>query len=380
MACRANAMVFNSVLIGLTCLNFASVIFGWALGMRSISGDQVFQVVNPYLASMPMLCSAVIVLILYGVGGALAHGKAFGWAFWQPFRGGVRFVAFQTATWLLLSVSLFVPFLPWIVEFGASTLFQTCNITFQATSSPQAAGALIISGSAISLVTGLFTLISLFVFERPQQDFSWEMMRLSGERPGVRAVAILFIILNISIAFGAMLMAYVTQEMVQDTLVAFVVLNIFLWVLVSSVAVTVGIGGQWLHRERGWAAWQPGRGGLKFVVLQAIGWTMFAIVIAVTILRIVEIVLPERFVFMNAYYGLMLIQIDSLLPRGAIFVGIFGVTAELILAISLLLFQEDEFQKARRFYREGRKRQREAWLTCHTGLDASVKALIMKYI
>jgi len=265
----------------------------------------------------------------------------------------------------MLSFSLLIPFVPWAFNQSDKEISSVHQ------------GAFLITGSVMSFAAELLVLSSLFAWERPYFEFNWRFVTLSRNKPESCILPMFFITLNVSSSLYSLFVTYVTQELLNDSLIASLALSSFLSVLITTTALTVGIGGQWLHNGKGWSAWQPGRGGINFVLLQAIGWTLFAVVIAVTLVRILDAsnLIPE-----HIRYSVLWIFINSMLPAGAVAVGVLGVFAEIILATSLFVFQEDEFNKARRFFLQGRKMQRQAWYDSHTGLEPEIKAKILSYL
>lgn len=112
-----------------------------------------------------LLCTAVgsaalfiaAIFSTYGLGGALAHRS--GWQFWQPLRGGAKFICFQVISWFIfcfsiLLQSIFILCTTFVVDFE---LFV---------------GTMAIAG-VLCVVAEIFMLISVLLFRDEKESVEW---------------------------------------------------------------------------------------------------------------------------------------------------------------------------------------------------------------
>jgi NhaP-type Na+/H+ or K+/H+ antiporter len=164
------------------------------------------------------------------------------------------------------------------------------------------------------------------------------------------------------------------SEHAQNFLLAQVALFVFAISITTSVSLTHGVGGPWLYR--GFQAYQPGRGGWRFVAMQCLGWCSLGVALAVALAR------TGRFMLGHAHvHPLLHIVADRFLPwGGALPLGVLGLFSQLVTTLSLLVFEEDELAKARRYWAEARAKERRAWLSCLTGLPSELKAVVYDFL
>jgi hypothetical protein len=287
-------------------------------------------------------------MITYGIGGALQYGSRYGWMFYQPGRGGRNFVRLQGASWSCVSLSLF---LPWLLRGNGGS-------------------GLVVSG-ALGFIAQVLTVTSLFAYQPPRQPFKWRFFL--QHRPDGRVWFFIFVSVQVSMAVYALVVLWVSESL-QSFVMAQVALLTFFCLIATSVSLTHGVGGPLLHV--GYEAYQPGRGGFRFVAMQSVGWVTFGLSLAIAISRLLRVVFASR-----RMPFLVNIMADDVLPvGGAISLGLLGLFSQFVITLSLLVFEEDELAKARRHWNEARARERAAFLSCRTGLPADVKAIVYDFI
>jgi len=303
-------------------------------------------------AAAPSFLMALLVVVTYGVGGWIQFGQGFGWAFFQPGRGGVRFVRLQGASWFCLSISLV---LPWLESLVSSL---ECNM------SASSLNLSLMASSGMGLIAQVLTVTSLFAFQPPRQPFAWRFFLT--HRPDGRAFLYFFLSFQISLACYAILVLWVAEHG-TSVLMGQVGIFVFFCCIATSVSLTHGVGGPWLYN--GYEAYQPGRGGLRFVLMQFVGWGSFGTTLAIALCRVMR-VLSQMPPFVH-------LVADRLLPwGGAVPLGLLGLFSQLVITLSLVVFEEDELALSKRYWAEARRLERNAFLDCMTGLPADIKARI----
>ena len=350
-------VAYNTLIIASISLSCILALAGAYAGMKNEVGS------DPWMIASPAIFSSCLIIFTYAWGGWLKHGESYGWAFFQPGRGGKQFVILQAATWFCVAISLVIPWMPWFVE-------ELMAYNYRSINSPRHNGALLIVSSAIGVIGQLLTVISLFAFRRPSQRFTWRF--LLTERADGKSFLYFFFSVQTGLAFYAVLVLLITEHL-EDLLVGSAATLAFVWLIAVSTSLTHGVGGPWLRGEEGFTAFQPGRGGWRFVGMQFVGWFCFSLSIVIGIARSL-CMLPMQLHPIICFFA------NDIIPDGAMPLGLLGLFAQIILTMSLFVFEESELQKANRYYRTKRKKEKDAWLSCYTGMPPEVKRLVFEYL
>ena len=201
----------------------------------------------------------------YLIAGKIKYQSEFRW--WQPFRGGIRFILLQAAAWIFFAVSLLLPLAPFV---AAVVYPRTAVVGFS------------LCGGASALLGQVAMMCSLPLFSHAQVS---QPMAAPAARPTSPHAEWFadeqwwgpFILVQLFVACGGFLLS-VTSESVGDGMSTdddpSWVLGLFaLFCVILSTTLTHGIGGRWMHRRSHWCFFQPGEGGARFVALQALSWT-----------------------------------------------------------------------------------------------------------
>ncbi|KAK3277413.1 hypothetical protein CYMTET_14576 [Cymbomonas tetramitiformis] len=108
-----------------------------------------------------------------------------------------------------------------------------------------------------------------------------------------------------------------------------------------AVFSTHEIGGR-LRHPKAWQSYMPFQGGLKFVALQALSWTITAVVLFVLALQIVGILLHIQFypaLFQPFEYVMQIREESVYLPQGGTITCIAGLVGELLMIFSVSAFE-----------------------------------------
>lgn len=272
----------------------------------------------------------------------------------------------QAATWFCVAVVLVVPWLPWLyaelMDYDLSNWPKT---------TPKHSRILLVGSSAIGVIAQLLTVTSLFAYQRPRQRFTWRFLLAS--KPEGKAYLYFFIIIQFLVAFYALVILYISDHF-EDVVLASSVTLVFTWSIAVSASLTHGVGGPWLNE--GYSAFQPGRGGYKFILLQFMGWGSLSLALVVGLAR----VLCSWGDCNHRIHPVVKFLAQNILPSGASWLGVLGLFSQIVLTASLLVFEEDELERAHRFWRKRRETEQSAWLSCATGLPPEMKRRVFDYI
>jgi len=355
-------VAFNTLVI--TSLSI-SCVFALAGAYAGLFGDEFLtgKSGNPWMVAFPSILSAGLVVFTYAWGGLLRHGENYGWAFFQPGRGGTKFVALQTGSWTCVAFSLTIPWVPWAVE-------EVSQWNLWPKNSPRHNGALLVVSSAIGVIAQLLTVTSLFAYRRPSQSFTWRT--IFTERADAKSFIYFFMSVQTAIAVYAVAVLFITEHF-QDFFVGSTSTLAYVALIATTTSLTHGVGGPWLKGNEGFTAFQPGRGGTSFIAMQFAGWSTFSLCLIIGITRVVSMMSGTR-------HPVIALLAHGLLPEGATALGILGLFSQLILTLSLFVFEESEYERANRYYRTKRLNERHAWLSCYTGLPPEVKRHVYDYL
>ena len=271
--------------------------------------------------TLAVCIAALAVFVTYSVGG---RGRYSGteWTFFQPLKGGIRFVALQIVGWMFFGLSILVP-----------GLFMT----FAALHPGTAVKGVAICAGAGAIISEISVVTSLLLY-RPQQQQPGVKGRLQDlvSHHGLQSFLISetgrrwwnsFIGLQALLTLVGMGLS-VVADVVQHQNWAWVFIGSF---TVASFAIpsflTYGVGGPWKHHHVSqWRFFQPGSGGVKFVVLQGMSWGFFSIAMCIFIAHFLS------------YTG----YLDPWPLPSMVSGGISGLLAQLLLTASLFVYKERE--------------------------------------
>lgn len=213
----------------------------------------------------------------YGLGGAARHGKK-GWRFFQPGAGGIRFVLVQIMTWVSVAFSVVMPWTN-MKHFGFFTL--SGYVEDQATD-PASHRGLLVVGSAFGMLANTFCVIGLMSFnpsERSDRGGALETGRWKWNLLGDSKVYWwLFLILQgtfVAFAWELSVMLEMSSAL-KNNIVQSLILMVISAFLAIPMALTNAVAGKWKHGERKYKLTMPCQGGVVFVLLQSLGWTLFS--------------------------------------------------------------------------------------------------------
>jgi len=303
-----------------------------------------------WVATAPSVLNALLLVATYSFGGYVKFGAEMGWAFFQPGRGGPRFVRLQAAAWGSLGFSLLAPWLAAGVHIYSN--------------------ALLVLSSAFGFIAQLLTVTSLFAYQPPShQPFRWRFV--VTQRPDGRAYVFVYLSAQITLASFALLVMWFSHH-ATSFVMAHVSLLVFCACVATSVSLTHGVGGPWLHH--GFEAYMPGRGGWRFIAMQFVGWGSFGFALAIALARLARLVLVNAPPLVDLFA-------DRLVPwSGAWPLGLLGVFSQVVITLSLLVFEADEHAKAKSHYAEQRRLDRAALMCCRLGLPAELKGKICDFL
>jgi sterol-4alpha-carboxylate 3-dehydrogenase (decarboxylating) len=224
---------------------------------------------------------AVLVPITYGIGGFVLHSKH-KWSFFQPGVGGARFVALNGLGWALYAISL--------VMSGLNFALHDTILSFMAFAVGMLSYGLVVSSLLVyqnkdampTTRRAQVTTPSDEAIKRIAQDdrtftedFELSALMHSGEGPS--DLWWLFVAMNTVLAGVGAWVGLLGDFHAKGSILKIGSIITVLWTVAASAAITHAIGGQWKHINTGYIAFQPGKGGPKYVALQALGWMLFSI-------------------------------------------------------------------------------------------------------
>jgi hypothetical protein len=211
----------------------------------------------------------------YLIAGKIKYQSEFQW--WQPFRGGIRFVLLQAAAWMFFSVSLLLPLSPFV---AAVVYPRTAVVGFS------------LCGGASALLGQVAMMCSLPLFSHvhvshpdatPKRPTSPQAEWFADEQWWGWFIAV-----QVFVACAGFLLSVISESVGKgvstDDDPSWVLGLFALFCVVLSTTLTHGIGGRWMHRRSHWCFFQPGEGGARFVALQGLSWTCFSLSVYVLII------------------------------------------------------------------------------------------------
>lgn len=182
--------------------------------------------------------------------GAIRLNKDFRW--WQPFIGGTRFVFLQTMGWFWYGVYMALMIVLWMNTRYVGEPISMC---------------VFILGAASTLAVSL----SLAYFKAPAREAKTTLASTRAPQAAKTDIA-LFLIFALTCAAFHIFVDVLHNRMAEAVRV--------LCVALGTGASVVGCGIAQLSGRRyfpSYRFWQPFEGGTRFVVRQAVGWTLFAV-------------------------------------------------------------------------------------------------------
>jgi len=268
----------------------------------------------------------VLVPVTYALGG-IALYREHNWQFWQPGVGGIRFVALNGISWTLYAFTLIVTgtnlFLGDVVlgMAGFGTGFMSyafmcaALLTYQNDKKTRETAQVSVPSEQQMLTDRTFN-----------EDLEQSALLNSGE--GVTSLWWLFIAMNTFMCVAASWIALVSDFHAKRPIFKLTATILVLWMIAGSTAITHAIGGQWKHISTGYMAFQPGKGGKNFVMMQGLGWTSFSLGQLVGLIAFASQAskLTGGKGYMN---GLPLISLA----------GLLGLAGQLVVAASLFYYE-----------------------------------------
>jgi len=144
-----------------------------------------------------------------------------------------------------------------------------------------------------------------------------------------------FIGLQIILACIACGLSFVSEALSHNLHAYIAVVTASVICLVAAVCLTHGVGGKWKYYKTRWNFIQPGVGGMYFVMLQALSWSLFGIALLVFASNIVFSLCALYFCGFDM--GSVLLDPPSLVSG-----GLSGLLAEMLLIMSLLVYDEPQ--------------------------------------
>ena len=275
----------------------------------------------------------VLVPVTYQLGGLALH-SSHGWKFWQPGVGGRRFVALNAVSWTMYSVSLLMStvnvalgdfllsvaaFAVGMVAYGTivSSLLVYRNSN---TSAKEPTPSVIPTGVAVPTDSQMME-------DRTFNDqFELSMLMHNGEGPS--DLWWLFVSMNTVLCAVGAWVGVVGDFHAKHEFLKILATSVVIGSVAVSTAITHAIGGQWRHIKTGYLAFQPGKGGPRFVAMQALGWTVFSTAMLLALIAFGGQV--QRFLGLGR-------TIPPGLPLTTL-AGTLGFASQVIISVSLFFF------------------------------------------
>jgi len=273
-----------------------------------------------FLMSMIFGLFAILVPMTYGSGGFLFYRNK-GWSFFQPGRGGKRFVALNAVAWTLYGVSLLLQATNLIVR---DSLIGINAFMLGALSWVLVATSLAsYHHSGVALPQDFFKHGGTPTFNSNIQ--ASVIMRSQDDSPSF--FWWVFVGMQSSLALGGLFLCLLGELGSSPIAVRSVTVLMAICANAIACSTTHALGGKWQHIRTSYTAFQPGRGGSRYVLLQAAGWTAFgvSIVCGLAALRSHTAVQQGKG---PSIRGLMTLC------------GMLGVVAQALITVSLFTFED----------------------------------------
>lgn len=316
-----------------------------------------------FLKALAVVLPLAVIPATYGLGGRHLHnGRA--WSFFQPMRGGLRFVIFQALGWIFFALSIVLPSLPWLAAWfypsivlkglticggaaavlsevmivtsllmyrkprghrtgdGATSVPDPAEVAMQAIcGKEQQKSRLQKSQSKNRLAEALRVDLTALGDHTPRmvsarRQFLKDFIASSAGKGWWR----MFLLLQITLASFGCAVAVVSELWGTRSVGIHAVLSSFgLACAVVAVCLTHGIGGQWKGRQYGgaWAFFTQRGGSWRFALLQWSGWMVLAVAVSI--------------------FGMNLVRVED--APSMLVGGLAGVLAEILMALSLVVYE-----------------------------------------
>lgn len=229
-----------------------------------------------------------LIPLTYGACGWLLYRNQ-GWRFFQPGIGGPRFVALNAVVWSMYSIGIVLqimftiyrdPLLSFNVYLIGSLSYVVLFGALFSYHPPEKKSDSSIEEMDYDMGVNLPSEAQLNnpayykspTFNRQLQNSV--LMRADDTNPS--SFWWVFIGLHLTLGFTAFLACMIGTFTDGPIGVRIFTTTIALWTFSISTSMTHAIGGKWRHISANYAAFQPGKGGAHFVLLQAIAWFSFA--------------------------------------------------------------------------------------------------------
>ncbi|KAF1334875.1 hypothetical protein FI667_g1724, partial [Globisporangium splendens] len=285
----AEIYVTSMLCIGALAVGFLSYTSRAKIGVVPDKVEQFF-LAHEKVGWIISLCSLAIAAPISNMGGVRSKPE---YSWWQPFQGGTKFVFLQTLGWL------------WYGFYLALSIVLCMNSA--------RFGELI--GCFVLLVgTGSAGAIALSLSYFEPQELKKTKVRDSKQAlywcDATKGEVVMVVLLSMSSMLFHLLVDFFQDRMLPSIKALCVVLAMALFVLASTIS---HCSGRKLHAR--FRIWQPFEGGSRYVIHQAVGWSLFAIQLL--------------------FDSLLLSLVSQALPRGlSSLLGFFGLMPQILILIS----------------------------------------------
>jgi hypothetical protein len=287
--------------------------------------------------------TAWTVLSTYGVGGAIRYGKR-GWRFVQPCAGGPRFVLLQFCTWTTTGVALV---LPWTTVKDLGWLIFLDKVERNDT---QSNNAMLVAGAALGMLSNSLCVLTLLSFQSSTPNVTFHSLDQNLrmlETSKIKSRAFfgsdstiwwwLFLILQGALVIFSLQLAFMIEtNPLRNKLIEATLLMVVTALTAVPTAITNAIGGKWKYGEKRYRLMMPFQGGIKFISLQALGWSAYALATITTLTKLYEIT------FGRAPWGAATASFHQRTNAPLAVAAMSGVFAYICIFASLFFFESND--------------------------------------
>ena len=255
----------------------------------------------------------------------------------------------QALGWAFFGISIILSAAPWVLAVVYPKLVVQ---------------GLTVCAGAAAIVSETLMVCSLLTFNRkekfdlsrgmlpavPFQEEPWTTKEKTALRHFLQSAAgrrwwSSFIGLQVILAGVACGLAVISDVLTHNPLAYIAVIAATIVCMTLAVFLTHGIGGQWRFYKKRWNFYQPGVGGLYFVALQGLSWSFFGVAIIIFLAHLLHAlcgfspVTNEIASSVGEVGGSLIFDPPSLVSG-----GLSGLLAEVLLVMSLLVFNEPDQQ------------------------------------
>jgi len=261
------------------------------------------------VGAVSLLCIVVAVLMTHVFLGKRQHSGS--WRVWQPFIGGWKFVTAQSVGWSLLSVALLIVGISLAHPSPSNKVFDLIPNVW-------------VTASTLGVISEVFLLGSLGLFQSPVLSSSSPSD--AKQKKGIKwndLGAINIVISVLSLLAIAFFERFRHSELYTEQLHTIMVASSLCCILLA-IAITHLLVGKMLHGPD-WKWYHPFVGGWRHVLLQALSWVLFGVVVLV---------------------GAWSMRSVALSVQGTwVLIGILGFLSELLMVISIQLYDKKVEEK-----------------------------------